>query len=167
MALRSLVEWILVAALIAVLAALWWQLRKGIAVFPEAFKVFGPTSRTLGGPGNFTGRCGQQLEIYRGGGNHVISVTLENMGDCEISLGLRDEIQSTTPEINVAIPPGTTVTRTGTQSTWQSGDGGTRWSTHNIVVVTCKPSEAPGAVCRYRWRVDSLGTIPHSGVDFA
>lgn len=127
--------------------------------FPESLKLFSPTSRTIGGPGNFHSRSRDEVMIFGGNGSlgHVISITFENMGDCDIRLGLRDEITFPSTDIVRTVAPGTTVTVCGYATKIQN------WSTHSTVTAKCVGSDSSDSACKYRWRVDSLEFLPSSG----
>ncbi len=145
---------------VTVAGALLFLARKLTDVFPESLKVFGPTSRTIGGPGNFKGSCKGEIVIFRGGANHIISVTLENMGSCDIQLELRDQVTFPSTDITATVPPGATMTVCGF-AVEHGPSNKAHWSTHSRVTAKCMGSESSDSVCKYRWRIDSLGYIPN------
>lgn len=114
--------------------------------FPESFKIFGPTSRTIGGPGNFKGRCGDELDIFKGPGNHVISVTLENTGNCDLRLGFHNAFLMPTEDFSTVVPAGATITRCGHVTRFKDGGKPYSLSTHDRVSVKCMTSESDQSI---------------------
>ena len=75
---------ILAAVFLLLLSIVRQRQTKSLAEeFPESLKLFSPTSRTIGGPGNYTGPR-KDLKIFRGNGHQVISATVENMGTSDL-----------------------------------------------------------------------------------
>lgn len=107
---------------------------------PSSTIVFGPSTRTIGGPGSFDGPAdGRGLNVFTPlvgfpNTSPLYCATIENMGD----VPLRFEVGRREEDPNV--PVGASITRCSLFP------GGTD------VVVRC--GEARGRRCRYRWRVD-------------
>lgn len=127
--------------------------------FPESLKLFSPTSRTIGGPGNYSGTR-KDLTIFRGNGHHVISVTIENMGTS--ALWVRVHYSQDSHGLNTfqsLVPPGATIAVCGSVFSFGKAN---QTVTQDSVEVGKKsvpqpvPEESPPD-CKYRWRVDVIG----------
>lgn len=147
--------------LVIAVAVLLRRQKKQAEEFPESLKIFGPTSRTIGGPGNFKGKCGDQLNIFYGPGDHVISVTLENMGNCDIQLDFQNEFLMPSQDFSATVRAGAAVTRCGHVTRFKDGGKPYSLSTHNKVSVKCMVSESDKDTCRYRWRIDVIGHLEY------
>jgi hypothetical protein len=102
---------------------------------PESIKVFSAGGKTIGGPGDFTGPCGSETEILHAG-TKPVCVTVENTGDCQLSVVLLDS-------------GGAPLTR----DTVAKGAAKTSCSDKPVfsIHITCS---AGNGTCRFRWRID-------------
>ncbi|MHA2105913.1 MAG: hypothetical protein ACW981_21005 [Candidatus Hodarchaeales archaeon] len=125
----------------------------------ESIKLFAPTSRTIGGPGNFTGECGQSYEIFKSDSEEkILCVTIENMGKCDLDVELRNYhtysstgTRATSTSVYVDIPGGASKTICGKKILVKDLN-----YSHGNVWVRCKSrkNKKDTDFCRYRWRVD-------------
>lgn len=104
---------------------------------PESIEVFGPSSRTLGGPGAFTGQCGVTRTLFSIHEPRLLCATVENRGQCKVELRL-EEGSLSGDKREAEIEPGETETVCNVAQ---------------VVKVECKGKEED-MTCKYRWRVD-------------
>lgn len=114
------------------------------APYPETTRLFGPTGRTVGGPGEFIGNAdGKPLIIFTNlfgfsGTANVYCATLENLGEVPLTF---DAAQG--EDAAPSVPVGASMSRCNAFGPSKS------------LIVTCAASK--GKKCRYRWRVDTGG----------
>ncbi len=111
---------------------------------PVSPRVFGPSGRTLGGPGEFTGKCnGITRTIFSIGElDRLVCATVENTGQCRVFLRLLGGV-TVSGKIRTDIDPGETETVCNFAER---------------VKVECRGDEEDKE-CKYRWRVDDGGSV--------
>jgi hypothetical protein len=108
---------------------------------PESTKVFSAGGKTIGGPGDFTGPCDNTTKDILSGGSKPACLTLENTGDCNVLVFLRDAKGAVINDAGTTILPGTAQTVCSDKKVVVS------------IGLVCSPTKG-GKTCSYRWRID-------------